>query len=215
MCEGKAASCQYLIEIVNGIEDGNHKTHGGNEADYHLRCNSLGNIDPGSWDLFRNVGDAIWDSHGVCTIQHTQKKHEAIRVPQVRGPVTPHESIAGVARACARARHYRTYNHSDGDTPEDEEQPGIIDSGQSAVGEEYDAATRPGYDQVCHKDMPFLGNIRLVMRCVHLDRQVANDGRDRSASHDPGEEVPPPSEKATGAAISTCRDCGPLIDAAI
>lgn len=176
LCEWKAASCQHLIKVADGIEDRDHKTHGSDKADNHLRCNSLGNIKSRSRDFFRNMGDTIWNAHGVCPIQHTKKKDEAVRVPYVRGPVTPHESIACVARTHARTWHNRTDNDGDENASYDEEQPSIVDTGQSAIGEEHDATTRPGDDQVGHKDMPLLRNKVFVMSCVHLDRQVANDG---------------------------------------
>lgn len=117
-----------------------------NEADNHLRCNSLGNVNPRSWDLFRNMRDTIRNTHGVCPIQHAQKEDEAVRVAYVRGPVTPHESIACVASTRARTGHYRADNDGDKNASDDEEQTKIVDTGQSAIGKEYDATTRPGDD---------------------------------------------------------------------
>ncbi len=76
--EGEVWRVKDVVKIGDCVEDGDGVAEGCYETGYHLGRDSKWDIALWIRDLFCEMGNAVWCSYCVCTVQHTGTEDEAV-----------------------------------------------------------------------------------------------------------------------------------------
>ena len=108
--------------------------------------------------------------------------------------------------------HNSAHGDRDEDTSKDKEPAKGFNLWEQSIEETADPAAEPGNNDVCHKNLPPLCNEVRMHDRVHRDCLGAYNVVGSREAKDPCKEIPPASEEATDATISSCCDSSPVVD---
>ena len=211
--EGEERAVGDCVDVLDGVEDGDHVADAGDEADAHLGQDGLGDVAARLGDLFGQVRGAIRGSDTVGTVQHAHDEDEALlRVVGLVGPFLPHGVVGAVFEA-VDMRHHSAHDDGDEDAGQDQEHANVTDEWQEAVHEEHGAAAEPGADDETDEEVPRLRLEARVHQGIHRYGLLGHDQGHGGCAEDPSQTIPPAGEETTHATILAGRDGSPMVDA--
>jgi len=199
------------IDVLNGVEDGDHVANTGDETNGHLGQHSLGNVTARLRDLLSQVRRTVRGTDGVGTVQHAHDKDEALlRVVGPVGPLLP-DIVVGAIPDAVDVGHYGADDDGDEDTGQNEEHADVANVRQEAVHEKHDAAAEPGAKKQRNEGVPGLRHEARMHQRVHGYNLLGHNQGHGGSTQNPGETIPPASKETTDPTVPAGGNGGPVI----
>lgn len=200
------------VEILDGVEEGDHVKNASDETDSHLGKHRLGDVTAGHGDLLGQVGGAVRGADTVSTVEHTHDKDEALLL--VASSVVPGlpDILVGHVSGTVDMGHHSADNDGDEDTSQNEEHANVTNEGQPTVHEQDDAAAKPSAKQEADEHVPGLRNEVRVHHRIHGHGLLGHDQTHGGSTQNPRQTVPPASKEAANTTILASGNRSPVID---